>query len=313
MSEGTGATGGGESTAAAPTSSAPANDNGAPVAANDNGTPPEPRHKVKLGGEERELTMAELQKLAEKGTGAEKAFREAARMREEVTAYLDRLPKDIPGALTQLIGDKSRAARTVMEQLLRDPQTRMEIESFLVETYEYEGLPQEERAKRDEHRSLKEQAEELKKIKAAEAQQREEQMSEQFQQQLDGAFKQALQQVGAPLSKANYRAMVAQVEAVYGKQQLTMPLIIEMAKRAHQENDGEVRGYLASLDADRLAELLGDEKLSALRKRELDRLRPAAPVAQRMPGNGKGRAEQPKSSKPRVGTHDFFRRLRGEG
>lgn len=312
------ATTGGAPSAPTSTPAAPAaaNDNGsapegASAAANDNAAPPEPRHRVKVGGEERELTIAELAKLAEKGHGAEAKFREAAQLRKQMEAIVERLPTDTIGALEQLIGDKSKAARQVMAQLLRDPQARAEVEAYLVETYEYEAKPDAERRKIDEERDLREKARRAEEYEEAERERAHAAAVEQTQQTFVKQFGDALTSVGLTSSPHTLARMAHHVErAIDAKERVTLA---ELAQRVRDEHRADVTAHVSALDVEALADLLGEEKLAALRKRDVERLRPRAPQPERMPGNGKRRAEgSEQRPRQKMSSAEIFRRIRGE-
>jgi hypothetical protein len=325
MSDAAGSTGGGAAPSAPTTSAAPvavkatggpapANTNGSarePAANDQSGAPPEARHKLKIGGEERELPLSEILKLASKGEGAEQRFRQAAEKEREIENLLRKLPEDTIGALEHLVGDRSRAAKSVMAQLMKDPRTRAEVESFLVETYEYESKPEPERRKVDEHRDLQAKAKRLEEIEKRDQEQRYTQEVQQHQQRFAQGFTQALGASGIPVTQHTMARMALHTEhALERHERVTLA---EIAGRVRDELRADVSAHVGSLDADALAELLGEEKLGALRKRDVEKLRPRAPMPERMPGAGKGRAEKPAGEPKRVGTSAFFRKLRGEG
>lgn len=310
---------GGAAAAAPPSSSSGAEAisvPGQPAAANDNGqaeATPEPRHKVKIGGEEKDLTLAELTKLAEKGGGAEKAFREAAQLRKEVASYLDRLPQDVPGAIAQLIGDKSRAARHIMDQMMRDPSTRAELEAYLVETYEYEGLPHEERKRVDEHRDLKQKAEELERIKKADEERRDAEETKKLSAQFEAAFTKGLESIGWPVDEDTIPEMAIEAQKALDRgERITAA---EIAKRLRDKHLKFARRVLPGLTADELADIVQEEGFGKLLKRDTERRKPKVPEIQRMPGNGKAKPANDNGKTPRkqFSSAALFRRIRGEG
>ncbi len=301
-----GSTGGAPAPTSAPTTSAPANDNGTPPA---DAAPPEARHKIKVRGEEREVPLSELIKLAEKGGGAEKVFEEAAGMRKQVEALLRKLPEDTVGALEQLLGDKSRAAKTVLAQMWRDPAVRAEMEAYLVEQYQYEGLPEQERRKVDEDRDVRRKAAEYERLAKEDADRKRDAATTQYRERFTATFTNALAAEGLP-AEPRTLAMMAQLAeaAINGNEKVTAA---QLAQRVREELREIARGTVGSLDPEALAELLGEDKLGALRKRDVERLKPKAPAVERTRGNGKAAPEKRNGAPKSYAS--VLRRIRGEG
>ncbi len=288
----------------------------------DTSAPPEPRHKIKVRGEERELGLSELLKLAEKADGAEARYREVSKREKEVETLLQRIPADPVGAMEALVGDRSQAAKTIRSALLRDPAMRAELEREMLEMYEYEAKSPAEQAKLREQEELREKARRLDALEREQASRREEQQAQHIQTQLGNAFGQALQSVGLKQSKATMRAMVAETEQLVedhyaGKRRLTMADISAAAARVKADLDEDRRSSIGSLDADALEALLGEEKIAELRKRDLERLKPKVPEVTRTPGKGKAPPERASNgqftAKPRgVVPSSYWKRIRGE-
>jgi hypothetical protein len=328
MSDAAGSTGGAPSapTSAAPVAAqatggpGPANTNGSarePAANDQSGAPPdEPRYKLKLKTGEQEFPLSEILKRAQKGEGAEERFREAAAKEREIERLLQKLPEDTIGALEHLVGDKSKAAQALLKQLWTG--SRSELEAFLVEQYEYESKPEPERRKVDEHRDLQAKAKRLEEIESREKDRAHTQAVEQHQQRFAQQFTAALSAAGVDMSdpeeaeEAMSRMAMHVERAIDSREQTNVQAIAtKVAARLEKIATGRVRRLAKT--PERLAELLGDEGRGALRKWDVDSLKPKAPMPERMPGNGKARAEKPAGERKRVGTSDFFRKLRGEG
>jgi hypothetical protein len=280
-------------------------------------TPPpeEPKYEATVRGEKKEVPLSELIKRYEKAEGLEDGYRALNAEKKRVEAILSRVPEDPMGAIAALVGDKSRAAKTALAQMMKDPEIRAEVEAYMLEQYEYEGLPVDERRKVDETRSLKEQAEELRRIKAVEQQRQEQELSARYQQQLGQAFEHALTEAGAPVNKSTFRAMVAQFEGAFGQQQITRELVAEFAQAAKQEYEDDLRTRLGGLDVESLAQLLGDDALTNLRKRDVAAVEAKkGPKIERMPARSgpKPSTENGKRQKGVINVGDYFAKIRGE-
>lgn len=306
-----------EATSAA-TSATPAPTAGAPseasTAAVETASAPveaaEPRHKLTIDGEEVELPLSEVLKLAQKGKGAEKRFREAATQRQQVEALLQRLPEDPVSALVHLMGDKSAAAKSVTKSLLRDPEVRAVFEQALVEHLEYESLPEDQRRERDRMSDLERKAKRADEYEKAEQERAQREAEERYHAQFAKAFPVELQAVGLPANQRTMARMAMHLERAIetGERGVTLRT---MAERVRDELHEDVRALATDLDGEPLQQLLGPAAVK-LQKAALAKLQPKAPLPERQPGKGKAPPAKPAVERKRVGTSAFFKRIRGE-
>jgi hypothetical protein len=310
-----------QATNAAPTSapaespSAPQNDNGAPVT--EPAAPAEPTYKLKIKGEEKEFPLSKVLELAQKGEGADQRFREAAKLEQEIDAVLRRLPEDPIGILEKLTGDKSRASRTIMDRLWADPATRANLEAYMLEQYEYAGLPDDQRKHVDEVRELRGKAERLEALEA-EKKQADEQRRQQdlharaaeMEQRFIASFTPALEAVGVPVTEHSMARMAALAEAaIDGKQRTT---VAKLAERVRDEVRAEVAKLVGVLEPEQLAELLGDAPIGKLRAWDAKRLKGASASIQRAgPSNDNGAA--PEKPRPKRTASEIMAEIRKRG
>ncbi len=316
---------------------APANDNGAPTAETQ---APEPKHKIKVGGEERELTVSELVKLAQKGEGAERKFDEAAKMRAEAEQLKRRFAADPYAVMEELVGDGSAAAERMLERLWRDPKTRSTVEDYIYQAYQYEGLSEQERAQVDEYRDLKASKAELAKLKSeqdararAEQTQRDEQQAHEYQRELVAAFTPALKAAGVPQTEHTLGRMGTlldievdrAIEQVSRQQRRQLTLAEQnkvaeyvvrktppeaLAKRVRDEWRAEASAGFGGLPPEDLAELIGEKALTALRAWDAKRLRAKEVERMAAPANDNGR-RAPEAPRQRLTASEVMARIRG--
>ncbi len=286
---------------------APANTNASEAPAkpaNDNATPAEPRYKVRVRGQERELSMAELTKLAEKGGGAEEVYREAAQLRK-------RISEDPLGTIAELKGDKSTAGKALVRSLLADPDVRRVLEQEIVAHYEYEGLPEDERRRVDEDRQVRAKAQRADEYERQIKAQQVEQRTAHYQRHLSTVFTRELTALGVPVDSDSLGWMAFYTERALETQENVTPA--QLAERV-KAKVGPRQPDIKTMTAEQLEALLSEEQRAGLRARDVERLKAATPVERVAPprapnGRFAGSNDAPKA-KP--STSAFFARLRGE-
>lgn len=310
---GTNPSGGAAAPAATSTPAAPAQ-SAAPVPqapANTNAAPAEPKHRVKIGGEEREYSVSELAALAEKGRGAEQKFRESAELKKRMT-------QDPVGLFVELAGDPRRAAQDTVKRMLRDPQMRKAIEETLVETYDYEGMPADERKRLDDDRETKRKAAEYDAHQRQEAErasaQRVAQLEAQYTDHFGQKFSEALTAGGVPVDEDSITMMSMYVQrAIERNEQVTVDEIVAKIKTRLGSRGPDIK----AMTAEQLYEMLSEEQRTGFREVDLKKLRGESKPIERTtpqrgadgrfaPANGNG---EPKRKEP---TSLFFQRIRGE-
>lgn len=318
-----GSSGGAPAAAPAAAPSAPASAPAAPQAgpapvpaapANENGAPPEPKHRVKVGGEEREYTVAELARLAEKGHGAEQRFREAAEVRKRTESFTQELQANPVAALAKLMKDKSKAAKTIVAQLMNDPETREILELDYLERAKYEGLPAEERRRVDEDRALREKAARADEYERRQNEAHQQQMTAQYETQFADMFGKALTAAGVGVDDDSIGWMAFYAERAIASREQVTPA--QLAERVKAKMGGRVPDVKA-MTAEQIEALLSEEQRAELRKRDVERLKAkAAPIERTTPArapNGQFVAANDNSEPPRKeSTSRFFQRIRGE-
>jgi hypothetical protein len=246
---------------------------------------------VVVNGEEKELTLAEALKNGRLGTAALKKFDEAKTLRDEAER------KE-----TQLRGIVQQAAESPLDFIRRlGPKSVEKLYTQLHEELRRESLPEperkalslEERERAIAEREKRTQEQEQKRQKAEQERQNEAQATQarhQILTQMVGVMDKAGFAPVAGDEKSRARAerqraecverMATRLDHAYRVgHQLT---IAEAFEDARDEMRSIASGLVSGLDANALAELLGDQKIGELRQREIARVRgeqaPAAPV-----------------------------------
>jgi hypothetical protein len=222
----------------------------------------EKKYQLKdLKGNVRELTEAELVRLAQKGFGADLTFQQAAAARKTAEEY-QRLQERIKS------GDK----RAAIEALGLDPYTTAE--ELMAEKWRQEQLPPEAR----ELEKIKSENDQLKQKLSENYRLRQEQelaaKTEAYQNALYDVICETLDAAG-DIPKNSY--MVSRC-AAYIQEARDQGVILtpdQLTALVRQDIADSQVAFMRFVDADRLIELLGDETMAKLREADVKRLEKA--------------------------------------
>jgi len=265
--------------AAAPAAPAPAADS-APAEANDSAadsspkaeTPAEKRYRLKVNGQEREFSEAEVLRRAQIAEAAQERFQKAA--------HLEKLEQAI-----------QQGDRRAIQKLLGDERFHnFAVDYFNERLAEEEMSPKERELKRREQQLM----EHEERMKAEEEERRStvmQQLEDHYAQKFDQEFSDAMQQLKLPRTP---KAVARMAELM--KQNLEMGLELPAASIAQlvkEELTTTVKSIMDGLDDESLAALLGEQVEEKLRKRSMAKLK--SPVS----NNRAAGMQQKQSDSPR--------------
>lgn len=300
MSDAATPSGGGEAAAPATTAEpqAPANDNGqAPQLSTDDSSqvPAEAKHKLRVGGEEKELSLSEVLKLAQKAEGVEVRFREVAAQRKQIESLRQhltnieaKLARD-PIMAAYMSGDRTKFHEAVYQDL------------------EYEAMPPEQRRRIDEDRRLRERAQRADEYERAEQDRQRTELANRARSQLTERFTAALKTAGVSMTPYAMGRMASLAEgALHAGQRVSAQ---QLAERVRDEIRAEFGAYAGGLEPERMAEVLGEEQLRKLRAHEVAKLKPQA-APQPVPRQANGQFAPRSEPARRPSTSEYMRQLR---
>lgn len=217
------------------------------------------RLRVKLEGEEVELDRDEVVRGYQLAKVSQKRFEEAAQMRKEATAFVDKLRQD-PLAV------------------LRDPRLGIDlkevVQQALTEQKEFEQMTPEQRALREKEHRL---AEKERQIQLQE-QQRQAETLEREQAAYAQSFMEDLEKTLEKSKMPKTTAMVSRM--AYAKLNLLGtdydPQLHEILPDVRDGFRGEYREYLESFEGDQLLEELGEDVAKKVQKALLKKHRAAS-------------------------------------
>lgn len=255
-------------------------------------TAAEQKHRIKVAGEEREVSTDDLIRLAQKNASADRYLEQAKAQAKEIAELRASVEKAAADPLIAAYMQKGT------DGLL----------DMVAEMLEYEQLPPEERTKVDQRRELERKAKRADELEAKERTAREEQMTQQYVQRIEAEVTAVIAASGLPETAHTVRRAAGMLEAAMlaGDKTITRE---KLAAALREEMSGDLRGYLGGLEPEALADLLGEEGVKKWRSWDTARLRPPTQVQRARPPATRPRAEQA-SARPR--TSEFFKKLRGE-
>lgn len=211
--------------------------------------------RIKVDGEERELTLDEAIVLAQKGMSADQRFQKAASMRKSAEDIFAKLKEDPWSVLSS-------------EDIGHDPMKLAE-EYILKQLKEAEMTPEQreaERIKRENEEYRRREAEREAKAKQTQYEQAKLRAKEEYER----VFNEALDKSKLPRTAATLARMAQkQYAALKQGHELTPSQIAALVRRDLQN---EMESVARGLDNDLLEKFIGKEKLDALRKAQVERV-----------------------------------------
>jgi len=249
-------------------------------------TPAERKYRLKVNGQEREFSEAEVLKRAQMAEAAQEKFQKAA--------HLEKLEQAL-----------QKGDRRTVQKLLGDEKFHNFAVEYLSERLEEEELSPKERELRQRERQLQEHEERVR----TEQQERQaaamQQLEDHFAKKFDTEFTSAMKQMKLPPTP---KAVARMAELM--KQNLEMGLDLpatSIAQLVKDEFTVSVKSLMDGLDDDSLAALLGEQVEEKLRKRSMSRLKNPMGSNRAQP-QPKSEGKKPESTK-RLSKEEFRERM----
>lgn len=245
-------------------------------------------YEVKVDGESIKVTLDEMMKGFQLGSAAHKKFQEAARAQKEAR-QLEEMLKTNPIEAAFKAGVSPQAMRELMEK-------------YLYDQIKYEELSPEQRELEDLRRFKAEQEQQRQAQKEQEQKAQQQKEIEYYQTQYVASYEAALQKAGIPKSETAV-SRIAQIQLDALENGWEMP--VEMAvDQFASEQRSLVDKYIESLTEDQVEQVLGKDRLKAIRKKELAKLK--NPVS----SNTRVESNQQQQKTEKISASDFFSNLR---
>lgn len=236
-------------------------------------TPAEKKYRLKVNGQEREFSEAEVLKRAQIAEAAQERFQKAA--------HLERLEQAI-----------QQGDRRAIQKLLGDDRFHNFAVEYFNERLEEEEMSPKERELKSRERQLMEREERIRFEQEQRQAQAMQQLEDHYAQKFDQEFSTAMKQLKLPPTP---KAVSRMAELM--KQNLEMGLELpatSIAQLVKDELTTTVKSIMDGLDDDSLAALLGEQVEEKLRKRSMAKLK--NPM-----GNNRASGQPVRADSPRKG------------
>lgn len=206
--------------------------------------------KLKVDGQDLELTESEVIKLAQQGKSADKRFQEAAMTRKEAEELI-KYAQDNPKEFFKRTGKNARQWA----------------EEYLLEEIQREAMTPEQKRAWENEQELKRYRDTEKAEKARAEQERMAQLEQHHMKSYDQMFVQALTESGLPRTPYTIKRM-AELTLVNVKKKLDLEPS-QLAKIVREDYIAEQRALYGSADGESLLELLGKDAVTKVSKAQL--------------------------------------------
>lgn len=214
------------------------------------------KHKVKFGGEEREVSYDELIRDYQNAKESTRRYQEAAKLSTEAQRVNQALEKGDVNYLVNKLGPQK---------------ARQMFENYLIEQYQYEELPQEQKELISERRKREELERKMSELEEGSKKARQEELAQRAIAELDAEISEALAEAG---KKANPRLalrIIEQIEASIKAKGERIPAkqALQYAQRSVTE---DINAYLSDLSPEEAMSVLPKSLIDSLMKAKVDRV-----------------------------------------
>jgi hypothetical protein len=250
--------------------------------------------KLKIKGREIDVDETKYHEYAQKGAASTETWQEAAKMKKDADAFMQRL-KENPKAV---LADKNLGI-----------DFRKVAEEYLWEQLQDEQMSPQEKMQRDKERRLE--ILEAEKAKRDEYETEQQRMAEHqhYIQEFDQKISKALATSGLPKTSGTVRRV-----AEYMKLDIDAGIDrdpIEYIDAVRADYMADIQELLSSMEGDALLKMLGDESAKKMRTADLKRLKSTTPKEGHVfvPGKGMQKADAPKKLSGKDWERDVMKSL----
>ncbi len=254
------------------------------------------KFKVKIDGKEVELTEDELKQYASLGKAAQTRMQEAAEVRKQH----EKLQNDVNTLMEILQSDPAR----ILNDLGVDPHKFAE--EMINKKIEEEAKSPEQKEKEKLMKDLEDAQSKIKEAEEQRKKEEQERLTTEAASKIEKEINDAIEANDAPKDPAFIRK-VADLLLIATSQNIDIDVkdVIPIAKKQFVE---QYRALAKILPEETLEEILGDEKVSSLRKRYLKKLKKTPPTVKDIKSTGTEKRETEEEKTP-IKSKDFFSKL----
>ena len=259
-------------------------------------------YDIVVDGETHRLPLEEITKGFQLKSASNKRFQEAAELKKQVEAEQARV-KEIEETLLRNPFDALTKANIPYEAI------RKHYEDVVYQMLQEDQMSEEDKAARNQQREFervqKERAELEQKIKELEAAKEQEAFEREVAEQekvLESQMDQAFEKFKLPKTPKAIQGVAAILSAAY---EVEHDMSVEDAvEQYYQESNSAIKELLGSLDEDTLMGIIGDDRMKAIRKKDVESLKNPGTL----PSSGQVEVSSPSGDSDSAS--DFFDNLR---
>jgi hypothetical protein len=224
-------------------------------------------YSITVNGEQLEVTMEQMQELAQKGKASAHKFQEAARLRKEAAAEKEAIQKALQGSPEDLFRLKKQAG------LMSDDEIRNWIIQEALKIAEEPELSPEELKMQEMQAELdrlkNKEKEEMEAKEQAELNAQVEQYKEEYAQKILSA----IENNGLDSDPYAVRMVALAIQDSADENGVPMMDIDDAIEYYKDQERSTFNNFLSNLEIDRIEKLLGEEKISKLRQKDLAKIK----------------------------------------
>jgi len=227
----------------------------------------EPLYTITVDGESLDVTMAQMQELAQKGKSSARKFQDAAKLRKEAAAEKEAIQAALRGKPEDLFNLKKQAG------LMSDDEIRNWIIQEALKIAEEPELSPEEMKMREMQQEL----DRLKKkeeddLNAAE-QSRMNAEVEKYQEEYAAKIVNAIENADLSDDPIAVRLVATAMRDSMDENGVPMMEVEDAIQYYKEQERGEFTSFLSNLELDRLEKIIGEDKLNMLRAKGLEKFK----------------------------------------
>ena len=226
----------------------------------------EPLHEIIVDGEKIRLTMSEMTELAQKGKSSAQKFKEAAKLRKEAAIEKSAIQAALQGSPEALFDLKIKSGTMSPEQL-----KQWIIQEAIKIAEEPELTPEQIKMQAMEAQLEQYEKEQARIQKESEDFKFQEEV-ERYKEEYSGKLSAAIKAGGLENDPTAVRRVAMALQDSIDETGSPMMEIEDAIQYVKSEERGSYKEFLAGLDLDQLEQILGQEKMASLRKKDLSKL-----------------------------------------
>lgn len=235
------------------------------------------KHKVKFGGEEREVSYDELVRDYQNAKESTRRYQEAAKLSTEAQKVNQALEKGDVNFLIEKLGPQK---------------ARQMFENYLIELYQYEELPEEKKELLSERKRREELERKMQEMEEGSKKARQEELAAKAVAELDAEISQALADAG---KKANPRLalrIIEQIEASLKAKGERIPAkqALDYAQKSVFQ---DISAYLEDLSPDEAMKVLPKSLIDSLMKAKVERVLDSKTQVRTKPAQTEVKSDEP--------------------